>query len=257
MEVLFDIFSTTVDVQGIVSPIRQYYFDMNTQFGKGFFSGMPKMDYTKLKKLVNQYDTMNSETTRKAELVPEITRSGTYNFYKYNSLVKIAKTILDSLELYNDYGAKSNPNQFWVYLIKRVIDKYDTYMANQITRLSKLSRQQLFDELKGAFFSSPEAQTAFTKDYDECIKSGCITMGSPVSAISPSTPPKPSISSVKPLQSTRNIRTVKPLQSTRNIRTVKPGRKNGGSRKTKRIIQNELYKSIIQKAQTKEVKNRY
>jgi len=234
-------------VSGMVSPNRQYLLDMQAQFEKGFFSARPNMDYSKIKSLVDRYETANADPTIKAEIIPGVSLGG---YYLYNWLVKIAKTLLDSIALYNDYGAKSNPDRFWVYLIKRIIDKYNTYWSNGISRLSGLSEQDLFTELKGAFFSSPEDQTAFTKDYDECIKSGCITMGSPVPDVSPSTPPKPSISSVKPLQSTRNIRTVKPLQSTRNIRTTKPVRKNGGSKKIKRIL-----KKLHSKKQ--EVKNKY
>lgn len=161
-------------VSGFVSPNRQYLLDLKAQFGKGFFSGQSKMDYSKIKSLVDRYDTANEDSTIKAEMIPGVSMGG---YYQYNWFVKIAKTLLGSITLYNDYGAKSNPNRFWVYLIKRISDKYNTYWSNEISRLSGLTDQALFTELKGAFFSTPEAQKTFLNDYDQCIKSGCITMG--------------------------------------------------------------------------------
>jgi hypothetical protein len=230
---LFEDAQVATVVAGAVSPNRQYLLDMQAQFEKGFFSARPNMDYSKIKSLVDRYETANADPTIKAEIIPGVSLGG---YYLYNWLVKIAKTLLGSIKLYNNYGAKSNPKQFWVYMIKRIIDKYNTYWSNGISRLSGLSEQDLFTELKGAFFSSPEDQTAFTKDFTECIKSGCITMGSPVPDVSPSTPPKPFISSVNPLPSTRNIRTAKSV------------RKNGGSRKIKkrmRIRTRKIISNII------------
>jgi hypothetical protein len=209
---------------GFVSPNRPYLLDLKAQFGKGAFSGESKMDYSKIKSLVDRYDTANADSTVKAEMIPGVSMGG---YYQYNWFVKIAKTLLGSITKYDDYGAKSNPKQFWVYLIKRISDKYNTYWSNEISRLSGLSEQDLFTELKGAFFSTPEAQKAFLKDYDECIKSGCIIIGESVEPVSPT----PSVSYVKPLPNTRNIRTMRPV------------RKNGGSRKTKRIIQKHHSKS--------------
>jgi hypothetical protein len=173
---------------GAASMNQPYLLDLEAQFGKDGGSGQLKMDYNRIKSLVDRYDRENANPFVKAELLPGQS-FGNVN-YLYNCFVKIAKTLLGSIALYNDYGAKSNPNRFWVYLIKRISDKYNSYWSNiywsnQLSRLSGLTDQALFTELKGAFFKDLNAQKAFLKDYEQCIKSGCITMGEPVKPVVP------------------------------------------------------------------------
>jgi len=74
-------------VSGMVSPNRQYLLDMQAQFEKGFFSARPNMDYSKIKSLVDRYETANADPTIKAEIIPGVSLGG---YYLYNWLVKIA-----------------------------------------------------------------------------------------------------------------------------------------------------------------------
>jgi hypothetical protein len=126
---LFEDAQVATVVAGAVSPNRQYLLDMQAQFEKGFFSARPNMDYSKIKSLVDRYETANADPTIKAEIIPGVSLGG---YYLYNWLVKIAKTILDSLELYNNYGAKSNPKQFWVYMIKRQLIEMEHIRLRQL-----------------------------------------------------------------------------------------------------------------------------
>jgi hypothetical protein len=63
---------------GAISQNRAYLVDSKAQFGKGIFTGHPKMDYTKIKSLVDRYDTANADTTVRAELIPGVSIGGYY-----------------------------------------------------------------------------------------------------------------------------------------------------------------------------------